>query len=138
MRAAGTANPTVQVAGSRAATSFRVNPDRATADTGIPAPGRWTGVPVGDGTRAAGSRHRAVADAATVGPVLPRRTPPVVQRMQDRAAAREPQIITRRTAPDAGALVGQEHIDPDDPDVAGILAMMASKSADPEQEPAQT
>lgn len=128
VRAAGTTNPATQVAGSRSATSFRVNPDRTTARPGAPTPGRWTGVPVDDGTRPAGSRNRLAADAATVGPVLPRHTPPVVHRMQDRAAAREPQILTRQRGPDPQAHAEQHRIDqevaqilsnPDEPDQAG-------------------
>jgi hypothetical protein len=137
VRAAGTANPAAQLAGSRTATSFRVNPDRRTAGTAEPTTGRWTGVPVDDGTRPAGSRNRSAVDAATVGPVLPRRKPPVVQHLQERAAAREPSIITRRRGPDPDAPAEPKRPAPEVVDV--WFTTEESESADAhDPEPAQT
>jgi len=135
VRDAGTANRATQVAGSRIATSFRVNPDRRTTNDDV-APvttGRWTGV--GDGTRLAGSAHTA-PDAATVGPVLRRRRPPLLHRMEERAAAREPHIITTASAKPA-PLTDQEQSE--------IAAILDQFSPDPEEvaeqaepEPVQT
>ena len=137
VRAAGTVNPAAQLAGSRTATSFRVNPDRRTAGTAEPTTGRWTGVPVDDGTRPAGSRNRSAVDAATVGPVLPRRKPPVVQHLQERAAAREPSIITRRRGPDPDAPAEPKRPAPEVVDV--WFTTEESESADAhDPEPAQT